>query len=525
MTRVTNTFDWGEELHQTVVKSLTTSFGLDFLLFEDKVGGDVDTIHNARNKVYATEAEREKYEQRGEYNSTEYHHHKDYIATNREGKAKREAGTLTDTYTGETFAPNAKTNLDHIQSAKEIHDDAGRVLAGLDGPDLANDRSNLTHTNETLNKAKNAKTMDAFVEKLSKDYQATQQEIASLRSQPSLSEQEQKRLTSLENKASADFERMREADEKARKKYNDTVNHTYYTSSKFAKSVAFASASNGLRMGTRQMLGLILAEVWFEFRDRLPEMVARQRANFVASELLSDMGDALKAIWARIRTKFRAFLEAFKDGVMGGILSSVTTTLFNIVFTTQKMMVRLIREMWNNLTQAFKIMVFNPQNLTPGELAKAVSKLLAAGVAVAAGVIINEALAKIMVFPFGPELAAFCGALATGLLTVVMNYFLEYSPMMQKLWAFLDKFKDKYQHAVDYYRKVNAELDRFILELAALEFAMNADELATFSQQLAAVNSEVERGLLLREEVARRNIALPFEAGNTGSVRSWLDSL
>jgi hypothetical protein len=199
-----------------VVKSLTTSFGLDFLLFEDKVGGDVDTIHNARNKVYATEAEREKYEQRGEYNSTEYHHHKDYIATNREGKAKREAGTLTDTYTGETFAPNAKTNLDHIQSAKEIHDDAGRVLAGLDGPDLANDRSNLTHTNETLNKAKNAKTMDAFVEKLSKDYQATQQEIASLRSQPSLSEQEQKRLTSLENKASADFERMREADEKAR---------------------------------------------------------------------------------------------------------------------------------------------------------------------------------------------------------------------------------------------------------------------------------------------------------------------
>ncbi len=525
MTTAIKTFDWGKELHQTVVTSLTTSFGLDFLLFEDKVGGDVDTIHNARHQVYATAKEQEKYAQRGKYNSTEYHHHKDYIATNREGKAKREAGTLVDTYTGETFAHNAKINLDHIKSAKEVHDDPGRVLADLNGPDLANDPSNLTHTNETLNKAKNAKTMNAFMEKLSADYQATQQEIASLRSQPSLTEKEQKRLVSLENKASADFNRMREADKKARNQYEDTVNQAYYTSSKFAKSVAFASASSGIRMGTRQMLGLVLAEVWFEFRDRMPEMVARHRSNFVASDLLSDMSDALRAIWARIRAKFKTFLEAFKNGVIGGILSSVTTTLFNIIFTTQKLMVRLIREMWNNLTQAFKIMVFNPQNLAPGELAKAVSKLLAAGVAVAAGGVINEALAKIMVFPFGPELAAFCGALTTGLLTVVMNYFLEYSPVMQKLWAFLDKFKDKYQHAVDYYRMVNAELDRFILELASLEFAMNASELAAFSLQLTAVNSEVERGLLLRDEVERRNIALPFEAGNKDSVRRWLDSL
>jgi len=210
---------------------------------------------------------------------------------------------------------------------------------------------------------------------------------------------------------------------------------------------------------------------------------------------------------------------------MGGILSSVTTTLFNIIFTTQKMMVRLIREMWNNLTQAFKIMLFNPENLARGDLAKAVSKLLAAGVAVAAGVVINESLAKIMLFPFGPELAAFCGALATGLLAVVMNYFLEYSPLMQKLWAFLDKFKDKYQHAVDYFHQVNAELDRFILELTSLEFAMNTSELASFSLQLGALNCEVERGLLLRDEVERRNISLPFKAGDTDSVRSWLDSL
>ncbi len=47
-------FDWTEELHQTMVKSLVTSFGLDFLLLNDRKGGDVDTIHNVRNGIYAT---------------------------------------------------------------------------------------------------------------------------------------------------------------------------------------------------------------------------------------------------------------------------------------------------------------------------------------------------------------------------------------------------------------------------------------------------------------------------------------
>ncbi|UUF24960.1 hypothetical protein NQB67_04285 [Escherichia coli] len=68
-------FDWTEELHQTMVKSLVTSFGLDFLLLNDRKGGDVDTIHNVRNGIYATEAERQRYEGRGDYDSHHYHSH------------------------------------------------------------------------------------------------------------------------------------------------------------------------------------------------------------------------------------------------------------------------------------------------------------------------------------------------------------------------------------------------------------------------------------------------------------------
>ena len=205
-------FDWTEELHQTVVKSLTTSFGLDFLLLNDKDGGDVNTIQNVRQGVYATDVERERYEQREGYNSHHYHSHENYIATNRVGKTAHAEGTLRDHYTGEYFVANGKKNLDHIISANEIHNDPGRILAECNGANLANNSSNLVFTNESLNKAKKAKTMDSFIHVLQEQYAETEKGIAQLRSQPTLTDEEKKHLNKLENNAAADFEKMKEAD-------------------------------------------------------------------------------------------------------------------------------------------------------------------------------------------------------------------------------------------------------------------------------------------------------------------------
>ena len=73
-----NKFDWTAAIHDEVVKSLCSSFGLDFLLFEDKVGGDVDTIHNVRQGIYATDLEKKRFEERGDYKS---------IITDAEGNA------------------------------------------------------------------------------------------------------------------------------------------------------------------------------------------------------------------------------------------------------------------------------------------------------------------------------------------------------------------------------------------------------------------------------------------------------
>ena len=137
-----------QQYERVLVESLITSFGLDFLV-NDRHGGDVDTIHNVRQIgqderiTYKNVLNQQAYEQKGTYNSTEYHHDARYIAKNKEVSALKKEGRLVDAYTGKQIARNGKSDLDHVISAKEIHDDRGRVLAGLTGTDLANSSENL----------------------------------------------------------------------------------------------------------------------------------------------------------------------------------------------------------------------------------------------------------------------------------------------------------------------------------------------------------------------------------------------
>ena len=84
------------QYEQVVVKSLLTSFGLDFLLANDRRGGHVDTLHTVRDESvgYADAHNEARFEARGEYDSTAYHSTDTYIQVGREYKAGKQAGTL-----------------------------------------------------------------------------------------------------------------------------------------------------------------------------------------------------------------------------------------------------------------------------------------------------------------------------------------------------------------------------------------------------------------------------------------------
>lgn len=98
--------------------------------------------------------EQENYKQRGEYDSDKYHSYSKYIEINKKQTELKESWQLKDYMTNEKVAKNAKTDLDHIVSAKEIHDDPGRVLAEIDGAELANTETNLKMTDSAINRSK-----------------------------------------------------------------------------------------------------------------------------------------------------------------------------------------------------------------------------------------------------------------------------------------------------------------------------------------------------------------------------------
>ncbi len=532
-------FPWAQELEKTVVNSLATSFGLDFLLFKDKLGGEVDTIHNARNKVWASEEEKQRYEQRGEYNSDPYHQHENYIATGRQDKQSHQAGTLHDTYRNTTMKAGEERNLDHVISAREVHDDAGRVMAGLDGVTLANQDSNLQSTHESINKSKNRTSIDDYLNKLPTLITTHETNLAKdrhrLAGAPRNTPQEQHVARELEDKIrkseaklnelkAINPDEMRKRDAAARAPYDEQINRAYYTSSKFLTQAATASATAGLHMGTRQMLGLVLAEVWFELREQLPALFEKLKHSFDLEKFIDSINQTLKGIWKRVQVRFNDFLIAFKDGVFAGILASATTTLFNIFATTQKMAIKIIREVWGQLVKAIKLMIFNPEKLGFVDLCKAVVSLMSVGAATVVGSVAYTQLLPLCSFPFGSELAAFASALVTGVVTLGLSYFMLHSSVAQKVWAFIESLMP---HAAmtRKFQDINAELDRYLTELSHLEFNLNAHELEEFSRELMHCNDEMQRSIVLREEVAKRDIELPFEMGNSVSTRSWLASL
>ena len=530
-------FDWAEELHQTFIKSLTTTFGLDFMLLEDRLGGDVDTVYNARQGVYASEQERQRYESRGRYDSVEYHTHTAYRKRGKIDKDAQQRGELHDPYRGKNFAAGESRNLDHIIAAHEIHNDPGRVLAEICGADIANRASNLASTEETINKSKKDASVRDFLARTQRTIDCRKLDIDAkkkrLESMPESTPEERHLKRQLEDEIrkgeeriqhleSIDSDAMLEADRKAREAYEWEVNVEYYTSSKFLKSSAAASLNQGMRMGARQALGIVLAEVWFELKKQLPKIYNQCRENFNLQKFLKKIGSAIANIWQRIKRRFSDLLENFKDGAIGGIFSSLSTTVLNMFMTSTKLVAKLIRETWNSLVQAAKLVFFNPGSLPPGDLLREVLKILGFAASTFVGTLVYQQLAPLSSIPFGDLLASFLSAFATGVMTVGLTFVLEHSALMQKVWDFLNNMKSKYEKILEHYQEINAELDRYLLELSKIEFNMNPAELSVFADELAVASDENQRNIVLRKEVARRNIELPYEAGNNDSLKAWL---
>ena len=396
-----------KQYEKVIIESLITSFGLDFLV-KDQHGGDVDTIHNVRKigkdkkMTYKNKQNKIDYENRGSYDSHAYHSHKTYRQKNKQISMKKKEGKLKDGYTGENIERNGKTDLDHVISAKEIHDDRGRVLTGKSGVDLANSEDNLVATNPRTNRTKKDYSMDNFLDKYGHEYTKSQKS------------------------------KMKKVDAKSRKAYEAKLAKEYYTSPKFAKDLAFSASNVGVRMGVKQALGFVFAEVWFTVKEEFNKL----NGSFDFSKFLTAIGDGIKLGFKNAKEKYKDLIAKFKDGVISGIISSITTTLCNIFFTTAKNIVKIIRQSWASIVQAAKVLFINPDNLEFGERIRATTKILATGASVVIGTSVGEAIEKTFIGSIpvvGNIVKTFCSTLVTGVMSCSLLYFLDRSEIMNKL--------------------------------------------------------------------------------------------
>lgn len=66
--------------------------------------------------------------------------------------------------------------------------------------------------------------------------------------------------------------RLREEYYRAKKEYDTTLARTYYTSPQFRRDMTYAAMNVGARMGLRQALGFVFAEMWFSIKDEFQKL-------------------------------------------------------------------------------------------------------------------------------------------------------------------------------------------------------------------------------------------------------------
>ncbi len=519
-----------KQYERVVVQSLITSFGLDFLInrYVDQHGGNVDTIHTVRQigkdskMSYKNKQNKDAYNNRSKYNDRSYHSDPRFTSVKANARQDyNENGTLIkDVYTGKDLeytkasaVPNdLRVELDHVIECKGIHEDRGRVLSGLNGIDLANSDENFAWTNKSLNASmgswarqenerwKNEYGCDAPLSEVDMEAYFRKGGFDNyLKNHPEVNIDDPE----------ATKERMLKQYRKSRKAYNAKINQAYYTSPVFFKDAAKAAGIVGITMGLRQTLGLFFSEIWFAVRDEIKQCKEEGQT------LFNKIATGVKKGWENAKLKYKELWHKFIEGTISGVLSSLTTTLCNIFFTTAKNLVRIIRQSWASLVEATKILLFNPDLLPFGERVRAAAKIISTGASVVAGSMVSGLITETVVgkIPvFGDIVQTFCGTLVTGILSCSLLYLLDRNSTVNKIVQVLNSIPTV-DDVVVYYQTQARLLEEYCAKLMDIDLAVFQKETQSYSEAVSILENatnQQELNSALQTVYEKLDIKLPF---------------
>lgn len=410
-----------KEYERVIFRSIITAFGLDVFI-KDRYGGDVDTIHNVRKFDEDPSIQYKLKENEIDYSSREEYTHKLVEGADTNFRAIKHAArkkydednrnnTVQDAYEDKPLGflgrskghPTDKNaELDHVIAAKKIHDDRGRVLAGLSTKELADSEENLQWTNEFLNKSMGQKDIPDYIA-----------------AHPDLSEDTKARMTDAYNQARAAYKLKIE-----RAYYFDFDNPNCR---RFYKETASTAGKRGMEMGIREAVGFLVTELWFDIKDNIAA------CDGTVLGVFASISNGTKKWLIHVKEDYKEIFEQFGEGLISGIISSLTNTLLNTFVTMSANTGRIIRQSWASIVEATSVLLFDSREKYFCDRMTSAAKILAAGASMIVGTGIQETvllnLEKIAI----PEelkntISVFAGSLCTGMLSVTLLICIDNNP-------------------------------------------------------------------------------------------------
>lgn len=439
----------------SVTSSIVGPFGLGRLVAAmDKEGGNVTTVHNADQGVYANEADGKRYEVNFD--------RKDYEDGGLGPKRKtlfQSQEKIYDAYKGTETPKDGRTHLDHVISAKEIHDDKWLRLAteSEQRDKIATRESNLVPTDSALNQSKSDRDLKEWMNSKRKDG-TTNAEYFGV---------DKRRAEAVYNEAKKDYR----------------VQKTVAVAKHFGKELGVTGAQEGAKMGLQQSFGLLLTEFFSASFDEISDAYRHGFRDSLSNQSFFEaLKQRLSRIVKRVTSRWKDAVAAFKEGAISGFLSNLVTMLINTLVTTGKRIVRVIREGLMSIMKALKMALFPPEGMSPAEAADAALKLLATGVTVSLGILAEEAVEKAVTVFFNtnlPILAPYAGtvsAVFVGAMTGIASALLVYG---------LDKLDIFGTNGVKRHAAVLQELDLLIADSDKRINAMYEEEMGRMDRMLA----------------------------------------
>lgn len=421
------------ECRDAVLDAIIRPFGLAHILYNDKDGGTVTTIHNARQSVYASEADR--------YNRKHYN----YCRKSAIKRTQNTNGTIQSTYTGKVLEI-FQVDVDHVVPLKKLHNDGCFMLSVSQKKELARDCRNLAIVEANINRSKGAQELESFMNNSSGNRVQLNGNYFGM---------DKARTT----------EKLVQADKAVREHLPDTGAKVQY----YTNRAAVTGTHEGLHMGLQQAIGLLLVELVNGIFDETKDILKTGlKDNHLGKPFFNEINCRFSNVKNRVFMRWHDVIIAFGQGFITGFFSNLTTVIINMFFTTAKRVVRMIREGTYSLFQALKTVICSQKGISRQEALHDASKILIAGITITVGIAAEEYVEKMVLAtgilaPFAEPIAAVITGLVVGLTTVLAVY------MIDKVDFF--GVNEEKQH-----RFIVKKLDEMIQQAVA-----NAEELVSIS--------------------------------------------